>query len=153
MKSPRGRYDGQLEHVREIAGLAHGATTFAALNALMLPERTLFVTDTFVNDDPSAEALAEIARMAAQTVQSFGVPPKVAFLSHSMFGSSDRPSARKMRRAHALFRAQCPHIESDGEMHGDAALSEDIRKAMLPQTTLSGSANLLLMPNLDAANI
>ncbi|HVE49185.1 MAG TPA: NADP-dependent malic enzyme [Casimicrobiaceae bacterium] len=148
-----GRYDGHLEHVREVAGLAQGATTFAALNALMLPERTLFVTDTFVNDDPSAEALAEIARMAAETVQSFGVPPKVAFVSHSMFGSSDRPSARKMRRAHELFTAQCPEIESDGEMHGDAALSEDIRKAMLPQTTLSGSANLLVMPNLDAANI
>jgi len=148
-----GRFDGHLEHVREVTGLASGVSTFAALNALMLPERTLFLTDTFVNDDPSSEELAEIARMAADTVKSFGIPPKVAFVSHSMFGSSDRPSARKMRRARELFAARCPDVESDGEMHGDAALSEDIRKAMLPQTALAGPANLLVLPNLDAANI
>jgi len=148
-----GRYDGHLEHVREVTGLAPGVGTFAALNALMLPQRTLFLADTFVNDDPSAEELAEIARMAAETVQRFGIPPKLAFVSHSMFGSSERPSARKMRRARDLFAAQCPGIESDGEMHGDAALSEEVRRTMLPQSTLSGSANVLILPNLDAANI
>jgi malate dehydrogenase (oxaloacetate-decarboxylating)(NADP+) len=148
-----GRFDGHLEHVQDVIGIKRGTKGFATVNALMLPEQTLFIADTFVNDDPTAEQLAEIATLAAEMVRRFGVPPKVAFVSHSMFGSSDRPSARKMRAAHQLFAAHSPDVESDGEMHGDAALSAEIRQSFLPQTTLKGSANILVMPNLDAANI
>ncbi|RVU47761.1 NADP-dependent malic enzyme [Rubrivivax rivuli] len=149
-----GRYDSHLEHVRHVIGRKQGAHVMAAMNALMLEDRTLFITDTFVNEEPSAEELADIALMAAAEVQRFGVPPKVAFLSHSIFGSSNRPSAQRMRQAHALFRERAPAgMESDGEMQGDAALSESVRRGYLPETTLSGSANLLVLPNLDAANI
>ena len=148
-----GRFDVHLGHVRDVIGLKPGATTLATLNALMLPQQTIFVTDTFVNEEPTAEQLAEIAAMAAVEVRRFGLPPKVAFLSHSMFGSSDRPSARRMRRAHELFAAAHPDVECDGEMHGDAALSEEVRRTFLPDSTLKGAANILVMPNLDAANI
>ncbi len=148
-----GRYDGHLEHLRQVIGKKPGTRTMAAMNGLMLDQHTLFITDTFVNEEPSAEELADIAQMAAAEVQRFGIPPKVAFLSHSIFGSSPRPSAQRMRAAHALFRAQAPEIECDGEMHGDAAISESVRRSYLPETTLSGSANLLVLPNLDAANI
>ena len=125
----------------------------AAMNALMLEQHTLFITDTFVNEEPSAEQLADIALMAAAEVRRFGMPPKVAFLSHSVFGSSSRASARRMREARDLFKQRAPGIECDGEMHGDAALSESVRRGYLPETTLTGSANLLVLPNLDAANI
>ena len=149
-----GRYDSHLEHVRQVIGRKPGASTLAAMNALMLDQHTLFITDTFVNEEPSAEELADIALMAAAEVRRFGVPPKVAFLSHSIFGSSNRPSAQRMRAAAALFRERAPAgVESDGEMQGDAALSESVRHGYLPETTLSGSANLLVLPNLDAANI
>ncbi len=148
-----GRYDGHLEHVRNVIGTQKGVRSFAAMNALMLPNHTLFITDTFVNEEPSAEELADIALLAAAEVRRFGVPPKVAFLSHSIFGSSARASAKRMRAAHAIFRKRAPEIESDGEMHGDAALSETLRKGYLPESTLTGSANLLVLPNLDAANI
>jgi malate dehydrogenase (oxaloacetate-decarboxylating)(NADP+) len=148
-----GRYDHHLEHIQNVVGGKPGVRTMAAMNALMLDQRTLFITDTFVNEEPSAEELADIALLAAAEVQRFGVPPKVAFLSHSIFGSSSRESARRVRAAHALFRAQAPDIECDGEMHGDAALSETVRRGYLPDSTLSGSANLLVLPNLDAANI
>src|SRR3982751_6505153 len=148
-----GRYDGHLEHVRDVIGKQPGVRTLAAMNALMLANYTLFIADTFVNEEPSAEELADIALLAAAEVRRFGVPPKVAFLSHSIFGSSTRPSARRMRAAQAIFRARAPEIESDGEMHGDAALSEAVRKGYLPETTLTGSAHLLVLPNLDAANI
>jgi len=148
-----GRYDGHLEHVRDVIGRQPGVRTLAAMNALMLANFTLFIADTFVNEEPSAEELADIALLAAAEVRRFGVPPKVAFLSHSIFGSSARESARRMRAAQAIFRERAPDIESDGEMHGDAALSESVRKGYLPETTLSGAANLLVLPNLDAANI
>jgi malate dehydrogenase (oxaloacetate-decarboxylating)(NADP+) len=148
-----GRFDGHLDHVRAVIGQKAGARTLAAMNALMLEHHTLFITDTFVNEEPTAEELADIAVMAAAEVRRFGVPPKVAFLSHSIFGSSARASAQRMRSAHALFRALAPEIESDGELQGDAALSETVRRGYLPETTLSGSANLLVLPNLDAANI
>jgi malate dehydrogenase (oxaloacetate-decarboxylating)(NADP+) len=148
-----GRFDDHLARVRDTIGLAPGASCFAAMNALMLPEHTLFVTDTLVNDEPSAEQLAEIARLAVEGMRAFGMPPKVAFVSHSMFGSSERPSARRVRAGAALFAAAHPQVECDGEMHGDAALSEDIRREFLPESALTGSANLLVMPNLDAANI
>jgi malate dehydrogenase (oxaloacetate-decarboxylating)(NADP+) len=148
-----GRFENHLEHVSDLIGLKPGVRNFATMNALMLEQYTLFITDTFVNDAPDAEALAEIAGMAAEEVRRFGLPPKLAFVSHSMFGSSNRPSAIKMRLAQQLFAARHPDIESDGEMHGDAALSESVRLAFLPGSTLKGSANLLVMPSLDAANI
>jgi malate dehydrogenase (oxaloacetate-decarboxylating)(NADP+) len=148
-----GRYDGHLEHVRDIIGHKKDASEFAALNALMLDKRTLFIADTFVNEDPSAEQLASIALMAVDEVRRFGIPPKVAFLSHSNYGSSSRASARKMRLAHELFARMAPDVESDGELHGDAALSEELRRASLMESNLSGEANILICPNLDSANI
>ena len=148
-----GRFDQHLEHVRDIIGVEAGAPGYATLNALMLEDRTLFVTDTYVHEDPSAEMLAAIARMAAAEVGNFGLPPKVAFVSHSNFGSSKRASALKMRRARDLFRQLAPEIECDGEMQGDNALSAALRSAAVPDSTLSGEANLLVCPNLDAANI
>ena len=119
----------------------------------MLEKHTLFIADTFVNDDPSAEQLARIALAAAEEVRRFGLPPKVAFLSHSNYGSSNRPSARKMRHARDLFVAMAPDIECDGEIQGDAALSSDIRHTALLGSSLTGEANILICPNLDAANI
>jgi malate dehydrogenase (oxaloacetate-decarboxylating)(NADP+) len=148
-----GRFEQHLEHVRRILGLATDATELATMNALMMPTQTLFVADTFVNEDPNAQSIANIARMAAGELRRFGLPPKVAFLSHSMFGSSDRPSAVKMRRARELFQAAMPDVECDGEMHGDVALSERLRSNVLMESTLTGSANLLICPSLDAANI
>jgi malate dehydrogenase (oxaloacetate-decarboxylating)(NADP+) len=148
-----GRFDVHLQHVRDIIGMKPGTTGMAAMNALMLEKYALFIADTYVNEDPSAEQLASIAVMAAEEVSRFGLPPKVAFLSHSNFGSSDRPSARKMRRARELFGALAPDAECDGEMQGDAALSEVVRHAALADTTLHGEANLLICPNLDSANI
>jgi malate dehydrogenase (oxaloacetate-decarboxylating)(NADP+) len=149
-----GRYDQHLEHVRNVIGLAPDAQVMAAMNAVLLENRTLFLTDTFVNEEPDAESLAEIARMAAEEVRRFGIPPKVAFLSHSMFGSSNRPAAKRMRAAAERFKQLVPEVQCDGEMHGDAALSQDIRDRFLPeQSSLSGEANLLVLPNIDAANI
>ncbi|MFO1250986.1 MAG: NADP-dependent malic enzyme [Inhella sp.] len=148
-----GRFEQHLDHVRDVIGLREGAHCFATVNALLLDERTLFLADTFVNEEPSAEQLAEIAAMAVDELRRFGIPPKVAFVSHSMFGSSTRPSAKRMREAAKRFKALRPGVPCDGEMHGDAALSEEIRRNFLPETTLSGEANLLLLPNLDAANI
>ncbi|WP_101047345.1 NADP-dependent malic enzyme [Macromonas nakdongensis] len=148
-----GTYTTHLERIDSILGKKAGVTNYAAVNALMTQQGPLFIADTYVNEDPSAEQLAEIAWMAAQEVQRFGIPPKVAFLSHSSFGSSKRASARKMRLARDLFVAQHPDIECDGELHGDAALQPEIRKAYLGDSTLSGSANLLICPNLDSANI
>ena len=148
-----GRFDTHFDYVKQVIGAKPGTTTMATMNALMLDQHTLFITDTFVNDVPTAEELAEIAHMAAEEVRRFGVPPKVAFLSHSMFGTSNRPSAKRMRAARDLFVQRAPDIECDGEMHGDAALSEHIRTNILPDSTLKGSANLLVLPNIDAANI
>jgi malate dehydrogenase (oxaloacetate-decarboxylating)(NADP+) len=148
-----GRFEQHLEHIRDVIGLAPGASTFAAMNALMLEKFTLFITDTYVNDDPSAEELAEIARLAAEEVRRFGLQPKVALLSHSMFGSSKRPSAKKMRAARDLLAASNPELAIEGEMQGDAALVEDVRRHFLPGTQMSGYANLMVMPTLDAANI
>ncbi|MFZ5486903.1 MAG: NADP-dependent malic enzyme [Pseudomonadota bacterium] len=148
-----GRFDSHLEHIRDILGVKKGAPGLATVNALMLDQYTLFIADTYIHEDPSAEQLAAIALMAAEEVQRFGLPPKVAFLSHSNYGSSSRASARKMRLARDLFTQLAPHIECDGEMHGDAALSEDVRRNSLLDATLSGAANVLICPNLDAANI
>ncbi|MBL8389114.1 MAG: NADP-dependent malic enzyme [Hydrogenophaga sp.] len=148
-----GTYATHLERIDSILGKAPGVNNFAAVNALMTANGPLFITDTYVNEDPTAEQLAEIAWMAAQQVQRFGLPPKVAFLSHSSFGSSKRASAKKMRAARDIFVERHPEIECDGELHGDAALQPEIRSAYLAESTLSGSANLLVCPNVDAANI
>jgi len=148
-----GQFDAHLKHVHDIIGTSPGAPGFATLNALMLAERTLFIADTYVNEDPDAELLANIAWMAAQEVQRFGLPPKVAFLSHSNYGSSARASAQKMRAARDLFKKMAPDIECDGELQGDAALSDAVRRTSLIETSLDGEANVLICPNLDAANI
>ena len=149
-----GRFDAHLAHVCDVIGTASQAPGLATLNALMLPDRTLFIADTFVNEEPSAELLASIALMAAQEVRRFGLPPKVAFLSHSNYGSSPRGAALKMRRARELFAQLAPDIECDGELQGDAALSEPIRReSLMERGSLEGEANLLICPDLDSANI
>ncbi|MDO8903380.1 NADP-dependent malic enzyme [Hydrogenophaga sp.] len=148
-----GSYMTHLERIDSILGKREGVTNYAAVNALMTDRGSLFIADTYVNEDPSAEQLAEIAWMATQEVQRFGLPPKVAFLSHSSYGSSKRASARKMRAARDIFVAKHPEIECDGELHGDAALEPAIRDVYLPDSSLTGSANLLICPNLDSANI
>ena len=149
-----GTYETHLERIHNILGHAADAKQYAALNAVMTPHNgTLFIADTYVNEDPTAEELADIAWAAVQEVQRFGLPPKVAFLSHSSFGSSKRSSARKMRAARDLFVERHPDIECDGELHGDAALEPRIRANYLQDSTLTGAANLLVCPNLDSANI
>ena len=126
---------------------------YACMNGLMLPDRQVFLVDTHVNYDPTAEELAEITTMAAEEMQRFGVHPKAALLSHSNFGSSNQPSAIKMRKVLELLRVQAPWLEVDGEMHGDIALDPASRKTIMPHSTLTGEANLLVLPNIDAANI
>jgi malate dehydrogenase (oxaloacetate-decarboxylating)(NADP+) len=148
-----GKYNAHLRHVIDVIGPRPDAPVFAAMNGLLLPNRTLFICDTYVNRNPSAQRIAEIAQLAADGVRRFGLVPKVALVSHSNFGSDDSKSARKMREARRLLAEREPSLEMDGEMHGDAALSEAIRSRVHPDSTLTGEANLLVMPNLDAANI
>ena len=148
-----GQYHRHLRHLVDILGLLPGVTAPAALSALILPKGTYFICDTYVVDDPSAEQLAEMTMRAADALRYFGFEPKVGLLSHSNFGSADAPSARKMRQVFALLRERAPALEVEGEMHADAALSEEIRQRIFPNALLKGSANLLIMPNLDAANI
>jgi malate dehydrogenase (oxaloacetate-decarboxylating)(NADP+) len=148
-----GKYQRHLRHVEDVIGLRPEAPVFAAMNALILPARTIFICDTYVNRDPSVEQLVGIAQLAAEGVRRFGLVPKVALLSHSNFGSDDSSSARKMRAVRDLLVEREPGLEVDGEMHGDAALSEAIRARVHPDSALKGEANLLVMPNLDAANI
>ena len=147
-----GTHDLHLHYIDRVLGLRKGAHEYAAMNGLMLPGRLLFLVDTHVNYDPTAEQLAEITVMAAEELQRFGITPKVALLSHSNFGTANTPSALKMREALKLIRARAPQLEVDGEMHGDSALDEDSRKGV-GDSPLSGSANLLVFPNIDAANI
>ena len=148
-----GTHDEHLRHVDEVIGRGAGQRIFAAMNVLLLPGRSLFICDTYVNENPDAEEIAEMTLMAAEGVRRFGLTPKVALLSHSNFGSSRSESARKMAHARQLLEARAPGLEVDGEMQGDAALSEDIRNKAYPDARLRGEANLLVMPNLDAANI
>ncbi len=148
-----GQFDAHLKHVQDVIGRARGSTGLATLNAVMTDKQTLFIADTYVNDNPDAELLANIAVMAADEVRRFGLPPKVAFLSHSNYGSSSRISAKKMRLARDLFARMAPDVECDGELQGDAALSEQVRSASLMDSTLTGEANILICPNLDSANI
>jgi len=148
-----GTYDSHRVDVDQVIGMRRGARTYAAMNAVLLPERTVFIADTYVNADPTAEQIAEITLLAAEVISRFGITPKVALLSHSSFGSSSNPQARKMQAALALVSAMEPELEIDGEMHGDAALSERVRNTVFPNSRLKGEANLLIMPTLDAANI
>ncbi len=149
----QGSYDSHLVHVQNEIGTAPGVGVLAAMNALVLDKLTLFITDTYVNDQPSAQELAEIARLGAATLRQFGLEPRVALLSHSSLGSSERPSARRMREARELLKGSAPELSVIGEIHGDAALSEDIRAIYSIPDGFAGSANLLVMPSLDAANI
>jgi malate dehydrogenase (oxaloacetate-decarboxylating)(NADP+) len=149
----KGSYDSHLEHVKNEIGMAPGVEVLAAMNALVLDKLTLFITDTYVNEQPSSSELAVIARLAASAVREFGVEPKVALLSHSSQGSSERPSARRVREATALLRQMAPELSVIGEVHGDAALSQEIRDVYTIPDSFAGSANLLVMPSLDSANI
>ena len=142
-----------LQHVDQVIGRREGVKTYACMNGLVLPGRQLFLVDTHVNYDPDAEQLAEITVMAAEELQRFGVKPKAALLSHSNFGSSNQPSAVKMRDALALIEQRAPWLEVDGEMHGDTALDADYRRDLMPRSRLNGEANLLVLPNIDSANI
>ncbi|TAJ79139.1 MAG: NADP-dependent malic enzyme [Gallionellaceae bacterium] len=142
-----------LRYIDEVIGRRAGAGVYAAMNILMLPGHTLFICDTHVNLDPTAEQIADMTLLAAEEVRRFGLTPKVALLSHSNFGSHKDASARKMSRARELLEQLAPGLEVEGEMHGDAALSESLRAQTFPNSRLKGEANLLIMPNLDAANI
>ena len=148
-----GEHSTHLSYIANVIGLKPGVKQFAAMNLLLLQDRTIFICDTYVNPDPSAEQLAEIALLAAEEVRRFGLTPKVALLSHSSFGSARTPAAQKMSRVRELLENIAPHLEVEGEMHGDAALSEEIRMQVFPNSRLKGEANLLIMPTLDAANI
>jgi malate dehydrogenase (oxaloacetate-decarboxylating)(NADP+) len=148
-----GPYLDHLRHVREVIGTRAGSDTLATMQMLILPERQLFVCDTHVNPDPSAEQVAEIALLAAEAVRGFGIAPHVALLSHSSFGSSEAPSAAKMRQALELVRQRAPELEIEGEMRGDAALSREVLEQEFPESNLRNEANVLVMPNVDSANI
>jgi malate dehydrogenase (oxaloacetate-decarboxylating)(NADP+) len=142
-----------LQYMDQVLGKRAGVKTYAAMNGLMLPGRQVFLVDTHINYDPTAEQLAEITMLAAEEMMRFGFKPKAALLSHSNFGSSDSPSAIKMREVLALLQQRAPWLEVDGEMHGDVALDGAARHALMPNSTLAGDANLLVLPNIDAANI
>ena len=142
-----------LQYIDQVIGKRPGVKNYACMNGLILPGRQVFLVDTHVNDDPTEEQLAEITVMAAEELMRFGIRPKAALLSHSNFGSSNSPSAIKMRNALALIRSSAPWLEVDGEMHGDTALDATYRKQLMPNSTLTGEANLLVLPNIDAANI
>ena len=145
--------DAHLHYIDQVIGLRKGISTYACMNALLLPDRQVFLVDTHINYDPSAEQLAEITIMAAEEMKRFGVVPKAALLSHSNFGSSKHASAVKMRETLALVQAKAPWLEIDGEMHGDVAIDTPARRSLMPTTTLHSDANLLVLPNLDSANI
>ena len=148
-----GNYAEHLRHVRSVIGLRPGVSTLAAMNLLMLPQSNVFIADTQINADPTAEQLVEIALLAAEEMRRFGVVPRAAFLSHSNFGSEDSASAQKMRRAAEMLVERAPDMEVEGELQGDAALSQEVLQRVLPESRLTDGANLLLMPTLDAASI
>ncbi|MDP3638749.1 MAG: phosphate acyltransferase, partial [Azonexus sp.] len=149
-----GQFSHHLGVIDQVIGKRQGVSTLAAMNYLMLPARSLFICDTHVNENPSAEQIAEMTLMAAEQVKRFGIHPKVGLLSHSNFGSSASESAKKMSRAAGMVSAlSAGELEIDGEMHGDSALSESIRHEANPESPLKGEANLLVMPNIDAASI
>ena len=148
-----GNASAHLHYIDVVIGHEPDASVYAAMNALVLPSRQLFIVDTHINYDPTAQELAQITLLAAKEMRSFNIVPKVALLSHSNFGSSNQASALKMREVLAILREVAPNLEVDGEMHGDSALSDKIRMSTIKDTTLRSEANLLVMPNLDAANI
>jgi malate dehydrogenase (oxaloacetate-decarboxylating)(NADP+) len=148
-----GTVKGHLGYIDHVIGKRPGVQNYYAMNLLMLPKRTVFICDTYVNDDPTPEQLTEMTMLASEEIRRFGLTPKVALVSHSSFGTSDSPSAAKMRAALEMIRGRMPGLEIEGEMHGDAALSEDVRQMAFPNSRLKGEANLLVMPTLDAANI
>ena len=148
-----GQYSRHLRYIDRVIGKRAGVNHYSAMNALLLPAGTVFICDTYVTFDPSAEQIAESTVLAAEEIRRFGITPKAAMLSHSSFGGGDTPTANKMRAALALVNQLAPNLEIDGEMQGDMALSEEIRGRALPENRLKGAANLLVMPNLDAANI
>jgi malate dehydrogenase (oxaloacetate-decarboxylating)(NADP+) len=146
-----GQYAWHLRYVLNVID-KNPRGAIAALSALVLPSGTYFLTDTYVNPDPTAAELVEITLLAAEEVRRFGIKPKVALISHSSFGNADTPSAQKMRDAVRLLHERTPDLEVEGEMHADAAISEAIRNRVFPHSLLKGSANLLVLPTLDAAN-
>jgi len=148
-----GRHETHREYVQNVIGMRADQDRYYAMNLLMLPERTVFIGDTYVNYDPSAEQLADMTLLAAEEIRNFGITPKVALLSHSTFGTEDTPTSLKMRDVLAQLSQRAPELEVEGEMHGDAALDESIRLKAFPNSRLKGQANLLVMPTLDAANI
>jgi malate dehydrogenase (oxaloacetate-decarboxylating)(NADP+) len=147
------QFSVHMDYVTNVIGRRPNVNQFAAMNMLIMEKRTLFICDTYVNQEPTAEQIAEITILAAEAVQRFGIVPRIALLSHSNFGSSRAQTAAKMSRAVELLAERAPHLEVEGEMHGDAALDEAIRLRIFPNSRLKGEANLLIMPNLDAANI
>jgi malate dehydrogenase (oxaloacetate-decarboxylating)(NADP+) len=142
-----------LHFIDQVIGKKECAKVYAAMNALVLPGRQIFLVDAHVNVDPTAEELAEITIMAADELRRFGIEPKIALLSHSNFGSSNAPSAQKMREVLAILQKRAPHLEVDGEMHGDLGLDANLCREALVDSTLEGDANLLVQPNINAANI
>ncbi len=146
-------YGLHLRYIDRIIGLRPEAKRYAAMNLLMLENRTIFIADTYVNPNPTAEELADMTILAAESVRNFGITPKIALCSHSNFGGEETESAAKMRKVFELLMARAPELEFEGEMHGDAALDESIRNSLFPNSRLKGAANLLIMPNVDAANI
>jgi malate dehydrogenase (oxaloacetate-decarboxylating)(NADP+) len=147
-----GAYTQHLRYVEEVIGLAEGAHSFAAMSLLQLPRHTLFICDPYIHLDPTAEEIAEMAILAASELKRFGQTPRIALVSHSNFGTASDPSARKMRDALELINRRAPDLEVEGEMHADAALSKPLLNRIFPDARLSAEANLLIMPNLDAAN-
>ena len=148
-----GQYSRHLNYIDRVIGKRAGVKHYSAMNALLLPKGTVFICDTYVSFDPSAEQIAESTILAAEEIRRFGITPKAAMLSHSSFGGGDTVTANKMRAALEIVNRLAPTLEIDGEMQGDMALSEGIRHRALPGNRLKGAANLLVMPNLDAANI
>ena len=148
-----GTHASHLQFIDQVIGKRAGVANYYAMNVLMLPKRTVFICDTYVQVDPTPEQLLEMTMLATEEIRRFGLTPKVALVSHSSFGSSEAPSARKMRTALALIRERLPELDIEGEMQGDAALSEEVRQKTFPNSRLKGEANLLIMPTLDAANI
>jgi malate dehydrogenase (oxaloacetate-decarboxylating)(NADP+) len=148
-----GAHPAHLFFIDQVLGRREGVANYYAMNLLVLPRRTVFLCDTYVTVDPTPRQVVEMTVLAAEEVRDFGLTPKVALVSHSNFGSSDAPSALKMREALAILRAEYPGLEVEGEMQADSALSEEIRNNNFPNATLRGEANLLVMPGIDAANI
>ena len=148
-----GRHETHREYVQSVIGTHAELDRYYSMNLLMLPGRTVFIADTYINYDPNAEQLADMTLLAAEEIRNFGMQPKVALLSHSTFGTADTPTSLKMRQVLSILKQRAPDLEVEGEMHGDAALDEEIRLGAFPNSRLRGQANLLVMPTLDAANI